>query len=71
MSKDLETRFAHHEAAMIALLERVSVLERSLAFEVSQREAMEQIITTMAGLPRRMTRVETELRSARHRCRSS
>lgn len=53
-----DLRLAHQEAALIALLERVQVLERALAFEVAQREAMEAVLVNLTGLPRRMDRLE-------------
>lgn len=53
-----DQRLDHQEAALIALLERVQVLERALAFEVAQREAMEAVLVKLTGLPRRMDRLE-------------
>lgn len=64
---DLELRCAQQEAALLALLERVAVLERALAFEVGQREAMEQVILTLTGLPKRMDRIEADARAGRRR----
>lgn len=53
-----DQRLDHQEAALIALLDRVQVLERALAFEVAQREAMEAVLVKLTGLPRRMDRLE-------------
>jgi hypothetical protein len=58
MTAPPDQRLAHQEAALIALLERVQVLERALAFEVAQREAMEAVLVKLTGLPRRMDRLE-------------
>lgn len=58
MTASPEDRLAHLEAAFIALLDRTIVLERALAFEVEQREAMERVILGLTGLPCRVDRLE-------------
>ena len=58
---DLQQLARQQGAAMIALLERVAVLERALAFEVQQREALEPGIVRAASLPLRMDHVEREI----------
>lgn len=58
MTASPELRIAHLEAALVVLLDRVQVLERALAFEVAQREAMEAVLVKMTGLPSRMDRLE-------------
>ena len=58
---DLQQLARQQGAAMIALLERVAVLERALAFEVQQREALEPGIVRAASLPFRMDHVEREI----------
>lgn len=58
---DLRQLVDHQGAAMIALLERISVLERALAFEVKQREALELVIVAVAKLPLRLDHVEREI----------
>lgn len=60
------TRIEYLEAALLDLLERIAVLERSLRFEIAQREAMEQTILVLTGLPCRIDRLERES-SARRR----
>lgn len=57
---DLRLRFAHQEAALLALHERVAVLERALDFEVAQRESMEAVIMQLVGLRRRVDRLERQ-----------
>jgi hypothetical protein len=49
---------------LLALLERVALLERALSFEVRQRERMEEVILKLTGLPRRVDRLERD-RAAR------
>lgn len=64
---DLEQRLAQQEAALIHLSDRLALLERAFAFEVGQREAMEQILLQLTGVPKRMDRIEAEARAARRR----
>lgn len=64
MSCPDDLRLLHQEAALLALLERVALLERALFFEVRQRERMEEIILKLTGLPRRVDRLERD-RAAR------
>lgn len=59
-----DLRLLHQEAALLALLERVALLERALSFEVRQRERMEEVILKLTGLPRRVERLERD-RAAR------
>lgn len=61
----LEARAAAQEAALLDMLQRVQQLEQSLAFEVSQREAMEQIILRLTALARRLDRLELGAKSQR------
>lgn len=52
-------------AALLALLERVALLERQVAFEIGQREALEPVIVRVASLPLRMDHVEAEIAAVR------
>lgn len=65
-----ERRLSVQDAAIAQLMERVTALEEAMAFEISQRGAMEKLILHMADLPRRMKRVEFRLRSIINRRRS-
>lgn len=58
---DLELRATHQEAALLDLVERLALLERAIAFEVAQREAMEVVILRLSGLPCRMDSIELRL----------
>lgn len=71
-SADLEQQLAMQQllldqqgAALIALLERVALLERTVVFEVGQREALEPVIVQVATLPLRMDHVEAEIEAVR------
>lgn len=61
----LERRAAAQEAALLDMLQRVQQLEQSLAFEVSQREAMEQIILQLAAVGLRLDRLELVAKALR------
>lgn len=65
MRADCDQRHCDQEAALLCLLEQVKVLEAALRFEVSQREAMEEVLIKLAQLPVRMDRVEREIRGQR------
>ena len=62
----LEQRFALQEQALLALLDRVSVLDRALAFETRQRMAMEEAILVLCGLPKRVDQLELKSRNNEH-----
>jgi len=67
VTEDVHQRLDLQEAACLALLDRVERLERTLEFEIRQREAMEAIIVKLTRLPLRVDRLEVLAKSGGRR----
>lgn len=55
------------ERALLQLLDRTDRLERELAGEISQRQALEEVMIAVSGVPKRVDRLELEAAACRRR----